>query len=516
MGVKARGKHPRKSHKSRISGFFAGILESIASWLWSFISGAFGVSDVDDSQWTAVQGLTSWWVVVMMTPLVAVMILQLVSGLIAQQPRRIWRALIGGFVAVPVVGVAVYLMQVLTHVSDSASSALLATMGSDPYVVFMRLFGFQHGPAGSGQTWIVSPIGGQAVTGDQVTGTIVITVLATLIVWVLAFILMCSMIFRSFALVVLAAVAPVALMLMPWEKTKSWAGRWCEIVVALLLAKPLAATVLAVAVKLYANSTSFAGLAAGAVGMTLACAAPLMALKLVGFAGGELAAAAQTAGGGQLAHKGANFAGRQLGQQLRGHHMLTSGSMKSPKVVPSSEKPDTLPVKKSADSVATSSPEKPKIQQGPGAASTPQAPTPRPPTPQAPTPRPATSRAPTAREATPQAPAARPSAADAPTSKSPTAPGSAQASATPTAGRHQKSGQPRAPQSPPTGIPTPARTNTPAPPKPASSGTPRPEVSPSNPRTPRPSPSSGPKPRPPATRPNNPPIRPPHTGGHHD
>nr|WP_306300024.1 type IV secretion system protein [Arthrobacter sp. BF1] len=452
----------------------------------------------------------------MMTPLVAVMILQLVSGLIAQQPRRIWRALIGGFVAVPVVGVAVYLMQVLTHVSDSASSALLATMGSDPYVVFMRLFGFQHGPAGSGQTWIVSPIGGQAVTGDQVTGTIVITVLATLIVWVLAFILMCSMIFRSFALVVLAAVAPVALMLMPWEKTKSWAGRWCEIVVALLLAKPLAATVLAVAVKLYANSTSFAGLAAGAVGMTLACAAPLMALKLVGFAGGELAAAAQTAGGGQLAHKGANFAGRQLGQQLRGHHMLTSGSMKSPKVVPSSEKPDTLPVKKSADSVATSSPEKPKIQQGPGAASTPQAPTPRPPTPQAPTPRPATSRAPTAREATPQAPAARPSAADAPTSKSPTAPGSAQASATPTAGRHQKSGQPRAPQSPPTGIPTPARTNTPAPPKPASSGTPRPEVSPSNPRTPRPSPSSGPKPRPPATRPNNPPIRPPHTGGHHD
>lgn len=456
---------------SSISGFFAGILESIASWLWSFISGAFGVSNVDDSQWTAVQGLTSWWIVVMMTPLVAVMILQLVSGLISQQPRRIWRALIGGAVAVPVVGGAVYLMQALTHVSDGASTALLATMGSDPYVVFMRLFGFQRGPAGSGQAWIVSPIGGQATTGDQVTGTIVVTVLATLIVWVLAFILMCSMIFRSFALIVLAAVAPVALMLMPWEKTKSWAGRWCELVIALLLAKPLAATVLAVAVKLYANSTSFAGMAAGAVGMTLACAAPLMALKLVGFAGGELAAAAQTAGGGHLAHAGANFAGRQLGQQLRGHHMLTSGSsMKSPKVVPSSGKPDTLPVKKSADSGSTSSPEKPKIQQRPGAAATPQA----------------------------------------PSAQSPTATGAGQPSAPPASRRQQKSGQPRAPQSTQTGNPTSAGKNAP------STSVPHPRTASTSSESAPPRTSSAPKPRPPASRPANPPIRPPHTGGHHD
>ncbi|MDO5745240.1 MAG: type IV secretion system protein [Micrococcaceae bacterium] len=457
-----------------ISGFFAGILESIASWLWSFISGAFGVSDVDDSQWTAVQGLTSWWVVVMMTPLVAVMILQLVSGLISQQPRRIWRALIGGAVAVPVVGGAVYLMQALTHVSDSASTALLATMGSDPYVVFMRLFGFEHGPAGSGQAWIVSPIGGQASTGDQVTGTIVITVLATLIVWVLAFILMCSMIFRSFALIVLAAVAPVALMLMPWEKTKSWAGRWCELVVALLLAKPLAATVLAVAVKLYANSTSFAGMAAGAVGMTLACAAPLMALKLVGFAGGELAAAAQTAGGGHLAHAGANFAGRQLGQQLRGHHMLTTGSsLKSPKVVQSSTKLETAHVKDSAASGSTASPEKPKIQQRPGTPATPQAPT-----------------------------ATTPSPSQAPTP--------------PTPGRGQGTGQPRAPQSPPTGNPAPAGMNTPAPPQPPSTSMPRPRAASTSPGSAPPSASSAPKPRPPASRPDNPPIRPPHTGGPHD
>lgn len=324
---------------SAFNAFLAGILEGIASWLWSFISGAFGASNVDDSQWAAVQGLTGWWLVVMATPLVVAMILQLLSGLIAQQSRRIWRALIGGLMAIPAVGAAVYLMQALTRVSDEASTALLETLGSDPYVVFMRLFGFERAPAGSVNEWKL--IGASVSTAPSaLSGTLVITVFATLIIWILAFILMCSMIFRSFALIVLGAVAPVALMMMPWEKTKSWMARWCEVVVALLLAKPLAATILAVAIKLFSDSTSFAGIAAGAVGMTVACAAPLLALKLVGFAGGELAAAAGAAGGAQTARTMAGFSGRQLGHQIRSHHLSlghSGGSGFSP--VPSTPKP---------------------------------------------------------------------------------------------------------------------------------------------------------------------------------
>ena len=319
--------------------FLAGILASIATWLWSFISGAFGVSNVDDSQWVAVKGLTGWWVVVMATPLVVAMILQLLSGLVAQQSRRIWRALIGGLMAIPAVGAAIYLMQTMTHVSDEASTALLETLGSDPYVVFMRLFGFERAPAGAASEWkLISET--LPATQAAASGTLLITVFATLIIWILAFILMCSMIFRSFALIVLGAVAPVALMMMPWEKTKSWMARWCEVVVALLLAKPLAATVLAVAVKLYADSTSFAGIAAGAVGMTVACAAPLLALKLVGFAGGELAAAAGAAGGGHIARTAAGFSGRQLGQQIRSHHFsLGHGRAAGPSLVPSTPQP---------------------------------------------------------------------------------------------------------------------------------------------------------------------------------
>ncbi|MHA7299366.1 hypothetical protein [Pseudarthrobacter sp. MDT3-1] len=324
---------------SAFNAFLAGILEGIASWLWSFISGAFGASNVDDSQWAAVQGLTGWWLVVMATPLVVAMILQLLSGLIAQQSRRIWRALIGGLMAIPAVGAAVYMMQTLTRVSDEASTALLETLGSDPYVVFMRLFGFERAPAGSANEWKF--LGASvSTTPSALSGTLVITVFATLIIWILAFILMCSMIFRSFALIVLGAVAPVALMMMPWEKTKSWMARWCEVVVALLLAKPLAATILAVAVKLFSDSTSFAGIAAGAVGMTVACAAPLLALKLVGFAGGELSAAAGAAGGGQTARTMAGFSGRQLGQQIRSHHLSLGhggGSGLSP--VPSTPRP---------------------------------------------------------------------------------------------------------------------------------------------------------------------------------
>jgi TrbL/VirB6 plasmid conjugal transfer protein len=305
-----------------VTSLFANILQNMAAWLWAFITGAFSVSDVDDSQWLSIEGLTSWWVVVMMTPLVVVMILQVLSGLVSQQPRRIGRAMLGGAAAIPLVGAAVYLVRRLTRASDLASAALLESIGSDPYLVFMRLFGFERAPEGSGREWNLVSLAPGTTGGPA--GAVVVTVMAVIVVWILAFILMCSMIFRSFALVVLAAVAPVALMLLPWDKTKSWARRWCEVVIALVLAKPLAGTVLAVAVKLFAESKSFAGLAAGTVGMALACGAPLMALRLVSFAGGELAAAAQTAGGGHVLSRSSSIAARQISRQTGGRLTLAS------------------------------------------------------------------------------------------------------------------------------------------------------------------------------------------------
>jgi hypothetical protein len=313
--------------QSSITSFFADILKNVASWIWSFITGAFGVSDVDDSQWDSVVGLTNWWVVVMMTPLVIAMILQLLSGLISQQPRRLVRALVGGAAAVPMVAGAVYLVRQLTKVGDTAATALLDTLDTDPYVLFMRLFGFEKAPKDSGRDWNVVSMAPGSSGGAG--GAVVVTAMAVIVVWILAFILMCSMIFRSFALILLAAVAPVALMLMPWEKTQSWARRWAEIVVALLIAKPLAATVLAVAIKLFAESKSFAGLSAGVVGMALACGAPLMALRLVSFAGGELAAAAQTAGGGHVLSRSSGFAARQVSRQTGGRFTLAALASRS-------------------------------------------------------------------------------------------------------------------------------------------------------------------------------------------
>src|SRR5439155_14319885 len=88
-------------------------------------------------------------------------------------------------------------------------------------------------------------------------------------------------------------------------------------------------TVLAVAIKLFAESKSFAGLAAGVVGMTLACGAPLMALRLVSFAGGELAAAAQTAGGGHILSRGSSFTARQISRQTGGRFTLAGMAARS-------------------------------------------------------------------------------------------------------------------------------------------------------------------------------------------
>ncbi len=337
-----------------VTSLFANILQNMASWLWAFITGAFSVSNVDDSQWLSIEGLTSWWVVVMMTPLVVVMILQVLSGLVSQQPRRIGRAMLGGAAAIPLVGAAVYLVRQLTRASDLASAALLESIGSDPYLVFMRLFGFERAPEGSGREWNLVSLAPGTTGGPA--GAVVVTVMAVIIVWILAFILMCSMIFRSFALVVLAAVAPVALMLLPWDKTKSWARRWCEVVIALVLAKPLAGTVLAVAVKLFAESKSFAGLAAGTVGMALACGAPLMALRLVSFAGGELAAAAQTAGGGHILSRSSSVAARQISRQTGGRLTLASLVSRSAMTRPISSTRSIFPTQALAPTVRSGMP----------------------------------------------------------------------------------------------------------------------------------------------------------------
>ncbi|MFJ6377996.1 type IV secretion system protein [Pseudarthrobacter oxydans] len=337
-----------------VTSLFANILQNMASWLWAFITGAFSVSNVDDSQWLSIEGLTSWWVVVMMTPLVVVMILQVLSGLLSQQPRRIGRAMLGGAAAIPLVGAAVYLVRQLTRVSDLASAALLESIGSDPYLVFMRLFGFERAPEGSGREWNLVSLSPGTTGGPA--GAVVVTVMAAIVVWILALILMCSMIFRSFALVVLAAVAPVALMLLPWDRTKSWARRWCEVVVALVLAKPLAATVLAVAVKLFAESRSFAGLAAGTVGMVLACGAPLMALRLVSFAGGELAAAAQTAGGGHVLSRSSSVAARQISRQTGGRLTLAGLVNRSAMTRPISSSRSIFPTQALAPAVRSGMP----------------------------------------------------------------------------------------------------------------------------------------------------------------
>lgn len=74
--------------------------------------------------------------------------------------------------------------------------------------------------------------------------------------------------------------------------------------------------------------------------MLLACAAPLMALRLVSFAGGELAAAAQVAGGGHVLSRSSGFAARQVSRQMGGKLSLASLGSHKPALVQSSPEPN--------------------------------------------------------------------------------------------------------------------------------------------------------------------------------
>jgi hypothetical protein len=55
----------------------------------------------------------------------------------------------------------------------------------------------------------------------------------------------------------------------------------------------------------------------------------MMALRLVSFAGGELAAAAQTAGGGHVLSRSSGFAARQISRQMGGRFTLAALASRS-------------------------------------------------------------------------------------------------------------------------------------------------------------------------------------------
>lgn len=152
-----------------------------------------------------------------------------------------------------------------------------------------------------------------------------------------------AMLVRIFGLAVLATLLPIAIMFVGQPKLNAWAARWVEVTLGLLLAKPLAAAVIGVAIAIGGGApapsaadgtvvTGFFGIVAGFVGLLLAAASPAVTIGLVRFASTEIQQSvakrpslSQAAYKGQLAMGAGKGVGRLLGGLGRGGRASVGG-----------------------------------------------------------------------------------------------------------------------------------------------------------------------------------------------
>lgn len=271
-----------------VNGIFKDIILSFAKMLADMLTSAFTQAQIEDSSWTMVRGSGGetgmvWvWIWIMGPILVAVAVSQIAVSAFRRSKQGILRGFIGGLLAIPVSLIAVWLIQKLDTAMTEVSTFLEASSGNSTTDVFMKMFGFVRSDDGPDGLDYVMSDGGWMWWSPG--GPLVMGVLIMLFVAIAAMILNGMMIFRSFALIVAASLAPVVIMMMPLEAAKGWTSKWAETVVGLLLAKPLTMSVLMLATALAGDGEgTVSQTMMGLIGIIIAAFMPLLAMKFVSF-----------------------------------------------------------------------------------------------------------------------------------------------------------------------------------------------------------------------------------------
>src|SRR5699024_3964926 len=107
-----------------------------------------------------------------------------------------------------------------------------------------------------------------------------------IVIWLLCLVLMGMMLFRTVVIMLLTVFMPLAVFSLALEGAKAIFSRWVSLVVALIMAKPLAAVTVMFGMSLGAVGDSWVQLVAGMIVIAVAAAMPLGLLLLISFATG--------------------------------------------------------------------------------------------------------------------------------------------------------------------------------------------------------------------------------------
>lgn len=271
-----------------ISQAILGFVISLAKLTRDMLFSAFTTEQVTESTWQVVRGSGStgfvhMWIMIMAPVLVAIVCIQAAVSMLRRNKAGIIRAGVGAVFGIPLSLFAVWMIEKLLKAMDETTVFITNAVGKTPEEAFMRVFGFipsDKGPEGLGYEmdmthwmWWTGSAGAPLFIG----------LVIFLLVAIAALVLNAMMIFRGFALAVAASLAPVVIMMMPLEASKSWFTKWAELITGLLLAKPLAFAVLVFSMSLFNESVSVNDTLMGLVGMIIASMMPLIAMKFISF-----------------------------------------------------------------------------------------------------------------------------------------------------------------------------------------------------------------------------------------
>jgi hypothetical protein len=275
-------------------------ITNFGNFVADMLAGTFNHA-IGQSSWDVSHGQFLFWVAVMTPVIMIIAIVQIGISAILQDWRRLGRVAVGAVLAVPFAAICVYGMQQFAAVTDNVTTNLVTTLqGGSMSDALLNIFGMYVKTGQSGLGLVQAPIlasgplgllGTSGAASQSNIGAYILALLLVGVMVVASMFLFVALALRDYGLLALAAMAPIGLMMIGQPKFAVWAERWGSLTLGLLLAKPLAAGVLLLAVQLTASTSNIGFALVTCAAIFAAAFSPLWATSLVAFAGRDVGTA---------------------------------------------------------------------------------------------------------------------------------------------------------------------------------------------------------------------------------
>lgn len=305
--------------------FLEGSILALAKAAWGLLKDAFSVGGLTPEWWATVvggqvttvvggqsstidhPGMLNVVVMAMIPVLLIMVVIQVVLSAIRGSTEGMVRAVVVAVFSVPMTYVTVGLIWLAIGATHQLTMWILtvgnsATDGEDEAVAgVLALFGLSYNAQDDSVVMDENYAQWEMALDDGSPGGILVGVLIALVIFLACAVLMAMMIFRLVVLLVLTTFAPPAIFSLALEPAKAVAARWASMIVALLMAAPVAAVIVRMGMVATAMSTDWVQTVAGVVLVFLAAAMPLTMLSMVSF---------MTGGAGDAVERNAVYAGQ--------------------------------------------------------------------------------------------------------------------------------------------------------------------------------------------------------------